>query len=200
MPSPRAPRLAPFLALSALAHLLLLALIPVAQPPLAALPLRLSLAQLAAASAPNTPLKKARPAPEPAPSPNVPEAVPAAEPEETPVDSQAAAAKPASGTEHLAEPLDATVLAHVQAALSRHFSYPLLARRKGWQGEVLLSFRVAVDGKIDEVRVVRSSGHKVLDEAACASLARLGNLPDYPSQDEGPRQLQIPVIFRLAEG
>lgn len=200
MPSPRAPRLAPFFALSALAHVLLLALFPVAQPPAAVLPLKLSLAQLAASSAPETPAKKASPAPAPAPSPAVPEAIPAAEPEATPVESQAAAAKPAAGTEHLAEPLDATVLAHVQAAMSRHFSYPLLARRKGWQGEVLLSFRVTVDGKIDEVRVVRSSGHKLLDEAARTSLARVGNLPDYPMHGGAPRHLQIPVIFRLAEG
>lgn len=44
--------------------------------------------------------------------------------------------------------------------------YPPLARRRGWEGTVLVGVRVTTDGRAGEVWVKQSSGHTVLDEAA----------------------------------
>lgn len=45
-------------------------------------------------------------------------------------------------------------------------SYPLVARRLGWEGTVVLDVEVRVDGRVASVTVARSSGHGVLDRAA----------------------------------
>ncbi len=57
--------------------------------------------------------------------------------------------------------------------LARHFNYPLLARRRGWEGEVLLAFRLEADGRITGAHVARSSGYGVLDRAALTALGKV---------------------------
>lgn len=83
---------------------------------------------------------------------------------------------------------------HIRLELARHFSYPLLARRRGWQGEVLLAFQLAADGRIHDARIARSSGHGVLDRAALKALERVA-----PLKHNSPAgiTLKIPVIYRL---
>ena len=48
--------------------------------------------------------------------------------------------------------------------------YPLVARRQGMQGTVLLDVVVATDGRPIEVRVATSSGHALLDDAAATTV------------------------------
>jgi protein TonB len=47
-----------------------------------------------------------------------------------------------------------------------NMNYPEAARRQGIEGSLVLSVDILPDGGIDQVRVLRSSGHAVLDEAA----------------------------------
>ena len=44
--------------------------------------------------------------------------------------------------------------------------YPVQARQQGWEGAVTLQLEMRADGTIGEARVVKSSGHVVLDTAA----------------------------------
>ena len=44
--------------------------------------------------------------------------------------------------------------------------YPVQARQQGWEGAVTLQLEMRADGTIGEARVVKSSGHNVLDTAA----------------------------------
>jgi protein TonB len=48
--------------------------------------------------------------------------------------------------------------------------YPRSARRRGHQGTVLLSVFVDSDGRVDTLKVLKSSGFEVLDEAALAAV------------------------------
>lgn len=91
------------------------------------------------------------------------------------------------------------VAAAARAAVKDHFFYPLLARRRGWEGEVVLSFGVDRAGRILGAEVARSSGHGVLDRAALDALARVGQL-ETPEQWAGTPRLLLPVRYRLAEG
>lgn len=101
---------------------------------------------------------------------------------------------PATPSRHEAVAVDtAAVLNAARLRLQQHFRYPLLARRRGWQGEVLLGFQLSARGQITDIRVARSSGYPLLDRAAVNSLRQVGSLPT-------PRQqldLQLPVIYRL---
>jgi len=48
--------------------------------------------------------------------------------------------------------------------------YPALARRRGYEGSVVLSFQVLADGSCGDVRVTEPSGHDILDEAAARAV------------------------------
>jgi TonB family protein len=82
----------------------------------------------------------------------------------------------------------------LQQALSHHFNYPLTARRKGWQGEVTLTFTLRADGEIMDIRISKSSGHEMLDRAAIASLIKVNPLDKPPHQTTS---IELPVIYTL---
>lgn len=92
-----------------------------------------------------------------------------------------------------AESLRRNVLAQLHAALAEHFNYPMLARRHGWQGEVILTFRLLGNGHIERIVVARSSGHRLLDRAAKTSLSEVTHLPVTGTDLD----LEIPIIYRL---
>jgi len=82
----------------------------------------------------------------------------------------------------------------LQQELARHFSYPPLARKRGWEGEVLLAFRLEADGRIIDARVARSSGYGALDSAA---LSALGKIKRIEASAPTGFAMQLPVIYRL---
>jgi protein TonB len=82
----------------------------------------------------------------------------------------------------------------LQRELARHFSYPPLARKRGWEGEVLLAFRLEADGRIIDARVARSSGYGALDSAA---LSALGKIKRIEAGAPPGFAMQLPVIYRL---
>ena len=92
------------------------------------------------------------------------------------------------------EEMQSSLKVTLEQELARHFSYPLLARRRGWQGEVLLAFRLEADGRIIDARVSRSSGYSVLDRAALTALGKIKRI-----ETKTPRgfAMQLPVIYRL---
>ncbi|REJ69389.1 MAG: energy transducer TonB [Planctomycetota bacterium] len=55
--------------------------------------------------------------------------------------------------------------------------YPAEALRSGWEGTVVLKVSIAASGEVTEVRVHRSSGHRVLDAAAANAVARWQGTP-----------------------
>ncbi|RMD68336.1 MAG: energy transducer TonB, partial [Gammaproteobacteria bacterium] len=75
--------------------------------------------------------------------------------------------------------------------------YPRLARRRGLEGEVLLEVKVGSAGLPLRVRVVRSSGHPVLDRAALEAVSRWRFAPARRGGIPVTATTRIPVRFRL---
>ena len=95
----------------------------------------------------------------------------------------------------------ARILSQIRHDLSQYFYYPPLARRKGMQGTVLLSFGISGQGAVHDIRVVKSSGYAILDLAAQDAMQRLEKLSWYAASLHGKdMDLELPVIFRLTEG
>lgn len=89
----------------------------------------------------------------------------------------------------------------VLEALGPYFHYPIAARQRGWQGEVRIAVRIAADGKLGDIRLARSSGHALLDQAALLSFARIGRLTQAEEWLQGRSyDLQVPVVYRLTRG
>lgn len=69
--------------------------------------------------------------------------------------------------------------------------YPDVARREGMQGIVELRFRIAGDGSVEAIEVVRSSGHRLLDEISAQTVRRAGPYPILAGW------IRVPLSYRL---
>lgn len=78
--------------------------------------------------------------------------------------------------------------------------YPPIARRRGWQGTVVLQLRIEPDGLVSRLSVDASSGYPVLDRAAMECL-RLASIPQPERWLHGRAvELLVPVEYRLVDG
>jgi protein TonB len=75
--------------------------------------------------------------------------------------------------------------------------YPTLAVRQGWQGTVLLRVRVLQSGTVESVEVVRSSGKKVLDDAAIHTVERWVFAPSTRGNAPIDGFATVPIEFKL---
>jgi len=77
--------------------------------------------------------------------------------------------------------------------------YPLVARRLGKEGVVLLAVVVAPDGRAADVRVLRSSGFAPLDDSAVTTVRERWRF--IPARRDGApieSRVTVPIRFRLA--
>ena len=79
-------------------------------------------------------------------------------------------------------PLKSSATYKIGSEKNPHPIYPLIARKKGWEGKVVLQTDVDKQGNVKFVRILESSGFKVLDDISIETLktwrfkpAKLGN-------------------------
>ncbi len=77
--------------------------------------------------------------------------------------------------------------------------YPPLARRRGHQGLVVLIVEVLADGRPGEVRIGRSSGYEILDNAAQKAATRWSFEPGRKNGKAVRMLAEVPVRFVLNE-
>ena len=75
--------------------------------------------------------------------------------------------------------------------------YPLAARHQGLGGTVELDVWLEATGRVRDVRVVRSSSHRLLDEAAVETIRGLGPIPFPDSLPRRSLLIRIPLVFEL---
>jgi protein TonB len=108
------------------------------------------------------------------------------------------AAAPAEGSVTEAQVLPAGWQRAIMAHLGRHKRYPLQARQKRIEGDVLLRFVVDRTGKIRSASLIKSSGAPILDAEALAMLERAQPLPTLPTQLRGQQvELTVPINYSL---
>ncbi|MDO8844062.1 energy transducer TonB [Methylicorpusculum sp.] len=106
------------------------------------------------------------------------------------------AAKSASGTQVNPE-------SYSEASFNANYGtnpkpkYPDIARRRNWQGKVLLRVRVTADGLSEAVSVHRSSGHDALDESAIAAVKNWRFIPAKRGNTAVASTVIVPIIFTL---
>lgn len=108
------------------------------------------------------------------------------------------AAAPAEGSVSEAQALPPGWQKAVMAHLGRHKRYPVEARQKRLEGEVLLRFVMDRTGKIRSASLTKPSGAPILDAEALAMLVRAQPLPSLPTQVKGEQvELVVPINYRL---
>jgi protein TonB len=76
--------------------------------------------------------------------------------------------------------------------------YPRMARRLGLEGKVLLHVLMALNGIPEEVTVISSSGHPLLDKAAMRAISSWRFSVNLPAENiHEPPSIDIPIRFKL---
>ena len=75
--------------------------------------------------------------------------------------------------------------------------YPVLARKRGNEGTVLLRCMVDANGNVVNVEIASGSGFRILDEAARKAAMRWHFLPALSDGKEVQGIISVPVEFRL---
>ncbi len=81
----------------------------------------------------------------------------------------------------------------IRALLEEAKSYPLLARERGMEGTVFVSFTIDKKGLPQDVKIMKSSGHKILDEEVKKMLKKASPFPEFS------REIKIPITFKLTK-
>jgi protein TonB len=97
--------------------------------------------------------------------------------------------------------LTARLAGQLRDALAPYFAYPMMARRRGWEGQVRVGLRVEADGHLSHVRIAHSSGYRLLDSAALATLNHISTVPQAAGWLEGRHfDMVLPIDYRLIDG
>lgn len=76
-------------------------------------------------------------------------------------------------------------------------AYPLVARRRSYEGTVILDVLVDREGRVRDLSVSQSSGHQVLDKAAAAAVKNWLFEPGRRGKETTDMWVKVPVTFRL---
>ena len=116
----------------------------------------------------------------------------------TEVEGSKSAATGGSLLKQQAEKLEANYRTELVNAISRYKRYPMRARKKGNEGDVVVAFTIEKDGRITGIAVVESSSWSSLDRAAVRALEKLNRFKPIPDSFFRKQwSFQIPIKFSL---
>ncbi len=87
--------------------------------------------------------------------------------------------------------LSAGIFEIIRDSIERAKTYPVIARKRGIEGTVYISFRINAQGKPQELKILKSSGSNILDTATKDIVKRAAPFPYVDSP------VEVPVVFRL---
>jgi TonB family protein len=90
-------------------------------------------------------------------------------------------------------------LGYARMKIEKAKRYPREARRRGWEGIVVLSFQINRKGEVAKIRLIQSSGYHELDEEGMAILRRASPFSPPPLAEDERLEVEIPLVFRLEE-
>ncbi len=85
-------------------------------------------------------------------------------------------------------------LSIISNIMRSHLTYPYLARRMGWQGDLILSFVLTPFGELKDIKIEKSTGYEILDRQAKETLLKVAK---YFPKPEVEVRVKLPVSFRL---
>jgi len=75
--------------------------------------------------------------------------------------------------------------------------YPRLAKRRGYEGQVLLEALIDTNGLVKKLKIIKGSGYSILDKAAEKAVQRWLFRPGTIGDRIVEMRVQVPVRFRL---
>ena len=78
-----------------------------------------------------------------------------------------------------------------------HPPYPMIARKEGWQGKLILNVFVNKNGKVKNVELLKSSGYKILDNISLQTIKTWSFEPAQLGKRYVEDNIKIPLRFVL---
>jgi protein TonB len=78
------------------------------------------------------------------------------------------------------DPVYVNYFTRIKQLIDSQWEYPELARRYGLQGTLVLEFTIAGSGRLEQLRLIRSSGSQLLDEEALRAIKAAAPFPTIP--------------------
>lgn len=78
-----------------------------------------------------------------------------------------------------------------------HPEYPVIARKKGWQGRLLLNVRISENGDVLNINILKTSGFKILDRTSVETIKEWKFTPARLGKNNVEGYLNIPISFKL---
>lgn len=82
---------------------------------------------------------------------------------------------------------------YVRRLILNNLRFPATARKMGLTGKMVVSFFLKEDGQVEDIAIVSSSGHEILDNNVVATIRKIAPFPKPP----GRAQLVLPIVFNL---
>lgn len=100
------------------------------------------------------------------------------------------------------EPPGAMEGAIIQSSVPRYDinptpNYPRVAKRRGYEGTVVLEVLVTPEGRVGQIRVGQSSGHTILDRQALATVGKWVFTPALRGSEAVEMWVDVPIEFEL---
>lgn len=87
---------------------------------------------------------------------------------------------------------------YIKRKIQENKKYPYQARKENIEGIVEMQFSIDRCGLLKEVNVINSSGYKILDEEALATIKRASPYPEIPKKlNTDVLQLQVKMIYKI---
>ena len=89
-------------------------------------------------------------------------------------------------------------LKSVRAIIDKHRNYPILARKTGVEGVTLLMFVLNKNGKVSNVKILKTSGFKILDKSAVRAVKSSEPFPEIPKKlHKNVLKIRLNMVFKL---
>jgi len=82
---------------------------------------------------------------------------------------------------------------YIRDLIQKDTAYPHMAKKRGLEGKVVVSFTVCADGEAQDITITESSGFEILDRSAVEAVKKASPFPKPPDK----ATLIIPVVYKL---
>ncbi len=78
--------------------------------------------------------------------------------------------------------------------------YPIIAKKRGYEGEVVIDVYVLENGSVGKLKLLKASGFKVLDESAITAVKKWEFIPAKNKGVSVSTWVKVPISFKLISG
>lgn len=83
--------------------------------------------------------------------------------------------------------------AYIREIVLKNLKYPYIARLRGYEGDVVVSFIIDEKGYPQEIKILSNSGHEILAQNTVETIRSIGRFPEPPVKV----RVILPVAYRL---